>query len=416
MSNNKFKLSLIICIHNTKAEYFDECLTSIKNSTVKSVEVIVVDDGSDIDYGKILRSHGNIKYIKTENNGTLAARITGAKNASAPFVCYIDADDTVSFDFYEGLLARQSQTDADMVIGDWSFNTTSTKYVCTKDSTISKNFILKDFLILRRYFLSRGKEQSYFVLWNKLINKNLLLKSLSEIEKLNIDKMVFAEDVLITYFLFKNSKCVANVHLGYYFYRQHEENECKENSPTKLEDHIRASAKVFEIIENDLRLSDNLVYFEECLAAWKNMNFKSYSAKIKQNKFDLLLPVLKEEYGLQKVSAFVSADSKIYAHHKLLPDNLAEIDEELQKVYYSNKYVKVYAKKGGYAFLTLLTFKRMLSKRLDFVKKKKNANFVVSKEKYSFKNRFLHNYLIYRLGMMLFPKGSKTRNKLKSKI
>ena len=38
------KLSVIICVYNTNERYFDECLTSIFDSTLKDIEVIVVDD------------------------------------------------------------------------------------------------------------------------------------------------------------------------------------------------------------------------------------------------------------------------------------------------------------------------------------------------------------------------------------
>lgn len=416
MSNSKFKLSVIICVHNTPEKYFKECLNSVANSTVKNIEIVVIDDGSTVDYKNLLKNYNNVHYEKTENQGTLHARLLGAKVATAPYVCYLDSDDMVSFDYYEGMLAWQAKTKADIVLNDWAFSTVRAKYFCKKDSTISRNFILKNSLVLRRYFQSKGKEQAYFVLWNKLIDRNLLLESIDEIEKLNLERQVFAEDVLITFFLFRHAKCVSNVHLGYYFYRQRPESECAEEDRAKIEDHFMSMAKVFDIMQKNLEYDDSFVYVADYFLAWKIMDYKTNLLKLKHMHHKDLIPKLQEAYGLDKAYPFVSGDNYIYANQKLLPDNLVKIDEELQKIYYNNKYLKIYAKPKSYAYKTLFNFKRILGKRIDLVRKKKYADFVISSEKTSLKNKILHNHFVYLLGMKLVPKGSKLRKKIKSNV
>ena len=87
------KLSIIIPVYNTLNEFLEECLTSIFESTLKDIEVIVVDDGSNKDYSKLKKKYLNkIKYFKTENQGTLKARLYGVKQATAPYVAYVDSD------------------------------------------------------------------------------------------------------------------------------------------------------------------------------------------------------------------------------------------------------------------------------------------------------------------------------------
>ena len=50
----------------------------------------------------------------------------------------------------------------------------------------------------------------------------------------------------------------------------------------------------------------------------------------------------------------------------------------------------------------------------DFVfKNTAHADAVAPKEYYSFKQQLIHNVLVFRIGMILFPKGSKIRKKLK---
>ena len=53
------KLSVVICVYNTDEFYFEQCLKSVYNSTVDDLEVIVVDDGSNKDYSKLLKKFNN---------------------------------------------------------------------------------------------------------------------------------------------------------------------------------------------------------------------------------------------------------------------------------------------------------------------------------------------------------------------
>ena len=60
------KLSLIVCIYNTPKEYFESSLKSVYHSTLKDFEVIVIDDGSTVDYSEIVKKYNPV-YVKTEN-------------------------------------------------------------------------------------------------------------------------------------------------------------------------------------------------------------------------------------------------------------------------------------------------------------------------------------------------------------
>ena len=211
------KLSVIVCLYNTEENYFEKCLKSVFDSTIKDLEVIVVDDGSVKDYSKILKRFPEIKYFKTENQGTLKARCFGIKKATAPYICFVDSDDTISFCYFEASLVKAEKSNADIVFNDWAFHTDKTRYVCLNDSTIKNKFCWKDDEPLKNFIRQEGKEHSYYVLWNKIFKTDILNYACEEIEKLNLEKMVFAEDVLMTYFAFEKAKKVENIHLGYYF-------------------------------------------------------------------------------------------------------------------------------------------------------------------------------------------------------
>ena len=49
----KPKVSIIVPVYNAE-KYIDKCITSILNSTLKEIEVILINDGSKDNSGKII--------------------------------------------------------------------------------------------------------------------------------------------------------------------------------------------------------------------------------------------------------------------------------------------------------------------------------------------------------------------------
>lgn len=64
------KLSLIIPVHNAQS-YLEKCLDSIIDQTYKNMEILLIDDGSKDDSGRICdqyaRKDERIKVIHQEN-------------------------------------------------------------------------------------------------------------------------------------------------------------------------------------------------------------------------------------------------------------------------------------------------------------------------------------------------------------
>ena len=106
------KVSIIVPIYNT-AKYLPACLDSILAQTHDSLEIILVDDGSTDDSGKIADHYAKkdqrIKVIHQKNQGQSAARNAGLKIATGSLVSFIDADDKVKPTFVADLLAPYSE-------------------------------------------------------------------------------------------------------------------------------------------------------------------------------------------------------------------------------------------------------------------------------------------------------------------
>ena len=97
--------SVIIPTYN-RPKHILLALQSVLNQTFKDFEIIVVNDGSTIDYSEIEKfcsNNPNIKYVYQTNKYLAGARNTGMKNSSGKFICFLDDDDIYLSNHLEAL-------------------------------------------------------------------------------------------------------------------------------------------------------------------------------------------------------------------------------------------------------------------------------------------------------------------------
>lgn len=118
------KVSVIVPCYNAEA-YIDRCMRSLVRQTLgmKKIELILVDDASGdgtVDKLKIWerRFPESIAIICCEENGRQGrARNIGMEYVTAPYVCFVDADDWVEPEMLEDMLHVMEKTEVDVVIG-----------------------------------------------------------------------------------------------------------------------------------------------------------------------------------------------------------------------------------------------------------------------------------------------------------
>lgn len=90
------KVTVIIPVYNMQ-EYLEECLDSVVTQSLRDIEIICINDGSNDNSAVILRAYegrdNRIKVIDQENRGVAAARNTGIKAAGGKYVIFMDPDD-----------------------------------------------------------------------------------------------------------------------------------------------------------------------------------------------------------------------------------------------------------------------------------------------------------------------------------
>lgn len=85
-------VSVVIPAYNA-ATFLGEAIESVFAQDGPAREVIVVDDGSTDATGAVAASFAEVRVITQANGGIAAARNTGLREASAPVVAFLDADD-----------------------------------------------------------------------------------------------------------------------------------------------------------------------------------------------------------------------------------------------------------------------------------------------------------------------------------
>ena len=111
------KLSVVIPVYNVE-KYLDKCVESIVNQTFKDLEIILVDDGSTDESGKMCdewtEKDTRIKVIHKINGGLSSARNAGIKQAKGEYISFIDSDDFVEQDMYATMVEALDRTGKDI--------------------------------------------------------------------------------------------------------------------------------------------------------------------------------------------------------------------------------------------------------------------------------------------------------------
>jgi len=87
-------VSVVVTCHNLD-NYIGLAIESVLNQDFRSpVEVLVVDDCSTDRSAEIIKSYGNIRYLRPERNlGVLMATVLGLENTTGDLVFFLDGDD-----------------------------------------------------------------------------------------------------------------------------------------------------------------------------------------------------------------------------------------------------------------------------------------------------------------------------------
>ena len=264
MKEVKDKISIIVPVYNVEP-FLRKCVYSIINQTYKNIEIILVDDESPDNCGKICdalaKEDERIKVIHQKNQGVCAARNAALKIATGDYYGFVDPDDWIAPDMFEYLLNNLKKHDADISCcryfrvskGKRTYSATDGKtYIYNKKDAI--NELVSQFTIRA-------------IFWNKLFKKELF-------NDLEFPEGTIYEGTFLVHKIFE--KCDKIVYLpdAKYYYYDYEKSYVNTISLKYQSDYVLANIEQYKDLHkkypelNDIILKkvlvQSLVLLEVC--------------------------------------------------------------------------------------------------------------------------------------------------------
>lgn len=201
------RLSIIVPVYNVE-KYIHKCVDSILNQTFTDFELILVDDGSPDNCGKICdeyaKKDNRVRVIHKENGGQSSARNKGLDIAIGEIVGFVDSDDIIDSNMYEDLIQYLDKNNLNIVCCDAYLvrgNRTRIRllYDCNKifigTEAVCANLV--------------GRIDN--AVWNKVYRKSIF-------DKVRFREGIVYEDVRIMHLLLYTAKNVGYISKPCYYY------------------------------------------------------------------------------------------------------------------------------------------------------------------------------------------------------
>lgn len=172
-------VSIIVPVYNSE-KYLDRCLQSVKNQSYKNIEIILIDDGSTDNSGKICEKYAvkdkRVRVIHTKNNGPAAARNKGIENSKGEFIFFFDADDFIENNAIDLLIENYNQHKADIIIGDFNkINDNNSNSGHDRVFLKSQLLAKKDIIDYTRWYLKKPNKFPLFAhSWGRLFKSSII--------------------------------------------------------------------------------------------------------------------------------------------------------------------------------------------------------------------------------------------------
>lgn len=208
-------ISVIVPIYNVE-KYLSRCIDSILNQSFTDLEIILVDDGSTDNCGKICDKYklidDRIKVIHKKNGGLSDARNAGITVAKGKYLMFVDSDDFIDNDMCKILLDKMEKYKVDIVSCNFFFNY-SNGIRKINNQSIKTLTVLNNLETVKAYFCNYSVDLN--VVWNKLYKKELFTKY-----NIIFPKDYIHEDNFIIYKLYYYAKKICIINDILYFYEQ----------------------------------------------------------------------------------------------------------------------------------------------------------------------------------------------------
>lgn len=122
MKMEKYKISIIVPVYNAQ-KYLEKCVSSLKAQTYKNLEILLIDDGSRDESGKMCDALADqddrIKVIHKENGGLISAWKRGVQESTGEYLSFVDSDDWVDLNMIEEMAQHLTGNTREIIASDY---------------------------------------------------------------------------------------------------------------------------------------------------------------------------------------------------------------------------------------------------------------------------------------------------------
>ena len=110
-------ISIIVPAYNIE-NYIGRCLDSLLHQVYEKLEIVVVNDGSIDDTGRIIDQYADMDQrivpLHKANGGVFSARLAGIEKATGEYIGFVDGDDYIEPEMFGRLLKNAMKYNTDI--------------------------------------------------------------------------------------------------------------------------------------------------------------------------------------------------------------------------------------------------------------------------------------------------------------
>jgi len=171
-------VSVIVPVYNVES-YLPKCVNSLVKQTLPDIEIILVDDGSPDNCGKICDEFSEqdkrIKVIHQKNGGPSQARNAGLEKASGEYIAFVDSDDWCEPDMFEKMYKTGCTYNSDIVVSGTIIDYANDNYRIAKQFDNNQYFSTK--AGIAKAIIMMDEKGVFNTCWNKFYKRDVIARN-----------------------------------------------------------------------------------------------------------------------------------------------------------------------------------------------------------------------------------------------